>query len=261
MAPTSAPGNDREGFQPIPVESAAGRPVMFWLRCLVDLQLATIAKHLHPALGQLTGDVLDVGAGQAPWRGWLPTTSTYHGIDIATAYEFGMDRCRSDITYYDGKRMPFDDATFNAAICIEVLEHSEDPQVLAVEMARVLKPGGTLLLTVPWSARLHHLPHDYHRFTRIRLQALLAQAGFEDINILERGNDVGAIANKLTVLAIRLFRPRRAWHVPWAFVLGIASAVLAGAFVVAAHLSEALAMGSKEDPLGYFVKATRRVAR
>lgn len=246
-----------EDFQPIPVPPPVNHPFLFWLRCLVDLQLGTIVKNLRPALAELTGSVLDVGAGQSPWRTWLPEATSYQGLDVGNAYEFGMQRERPDIVYYDGKLMPFDNATFDNVLCIEVLEHSEDPQLLVAEISRVIRRGGTLLLTVPWSARLHHLPHDYHRFTRVRLQALFKQAGFDDIDIYERGNDVGAIANKLTVLTIRLLRPSGVWHILWELPLGVLCGGFAAVFVVAAHCSDALAMGSKEDPLGYFLRATR----
>jgi SAM-dependent methyltransferase len=246
----------KEAFQPISVTSPASHPVLFRLRCLIDLQLDTIVKALRPALAQVAGSVLDVGAGQSPWRAWLPASTRYQGIDVGHAHEFGMHGSRPDIVYYDGRVMPFDDATFDCALCVEVLEHSEDPQLLIAEIARVVKPQGTLLLTVPWSARRHHIPHDYHRFTRERLQALLTQNGFDDVQIRERGNDIGAIANKLTVLTLRLLRP--ALHLLWSFPLGLLCGVLASGFIVSAHLSVALGMGSQEDPLGYFVRAKRR---
>ncbi len=254
--PVSGSAYPQEVFQPIAVKSPTAHPFLFRLRCLVDLQLGTIVKSLRPALAQVTGSVLDVGAGQSPWRAWLPATTSYQGIDVAYANEFGMNSNRADIIYYDGRRMPFGDATFDCVLCIEVLEHSEDPQLLITEIARVVRPGGTLLLTVPWSARRHHLPHDFHRFTRERLQALLIQGGFGSVEIRERGNDIGAIANKLTVLTIRLLRPR-SLHILWGFPLGLLCGTLAVCFIVAAHLSVALGMGSKEDPLGYFVRATR----
>ncbi len=250
----------QEGFQPVAVQSPANHPFMFRLRCLVDLQLGSIVKYLRPALAQITGCVLDVGAGQSPWRAWLPATTSYKGIDVGYANEFGMDSDRSDIVYYDGRVMPFGDSTFDNVLCIEVLEHSEDPQLLITEIARVIRPRGTLLLTVPWSARQHHLPHDYHRFTRERLYALFIQNGFESIEIHERGNDIGAIANKLTVLTIRLLRPfslRKVLGFFWKFPLGVLCGMLAASFIVAAHISVALGMGAKEDPLGYFVRATR----
>src|SRR5688572_26024745 len=246
--PSSSSQQLKEGFQPIAVTSPASHPFLFKLRCLIDLQLGTIVKHLRPALAQVTGGVLDVGAGQSPWRAWLPAATSYRGIDVGYADEFGMGGIREDIVYYDGKVMPFDDAAFDCVLCIEVMEHSDDPQLLLSEIARVTRPEGTVLLTVPWSARLHHLPHDYHRFTRVRLQDLFAQNGFGSIEIHERGNDIGAIANKLTVLTIRLLRPpsslRRALHILWRYPLGLLSGVLAVCFIAAAHISCALGLGS-----------------
>ena len=253
--PTSA--RSREGFQPISVKSPTTHPFLFRLRCLVDLQLGTIVVNLRPALSQAFGSVLDVGAGQSPWRDWLPSTVSYRGIDVGYAHEFGMDGDRQDITYYDGKLMPFGDASFDCILCIEVLEHSEDPRLLISEIARVIKPRGIVLLTVPWSARLHHLPHDYHRFSRECLRMLFEQNGFDDIEIRERGNDIGAIANKLTVLTIRLLRPKKFYQFLWSYPLGLLGGILAVCFIVSAHISVALGMGSIEDPLGYFVKAKR----
>ena len=258
--PTQAATAGRESFQPISVKSPAEHPLRFWLRCLVDLQLATIAARLRPALAGLSGDVLDVGAGESPWRGWLLSGTRYRGIDVGHADEFGMRRHEGDVVYYDGTVMPFDDGRFDAALCIEVLEHAADPRLLLAEIARVLRPGATLLLTVPWSARRHHIPHDYHRFTRERLAQLLAEGGFVDVRIDERGSDVGVIANKLVVLTLRLLRPARARDLIWSLPLGLASSLPAVAFVVAAHCAEALGRGAKEDPLGYFVQARKAPA-
>ena len=104
---------------------------------------------------------------------------------------------RPNVTYYDGGKVPFEDASFDGAICIEVLEHTADPQGLLAEIARVLKDDATLLLSVPWSARRHHIPHDYHRFTRERLQQMFQIQGYCNVRISERGNNVGVIANKM----------------------------------------------------------------
>lgn len=246
-----------ERFQPVSVKPASDHPVLFRLRCLGDLQLGSIVKYLRPELKRLSGRVLDVGAGQSPWRGWLPEATTYQGLDVGNAHEFGMDTNRPDIVYYDGTRIPFGDAEFDCALCVEVLEHSKSPELLISEIARVIKPKGTLLVTVPWSARRHHLPHDYHRFTRERLHELISLGGFCNVEIHERGNDVGAIANKLTVLTIGLIRPVRLVHILWAWPLGVLCGLLSIGFIAAAHCSDKLGMGAKEDPLGYFVRAKR----
>ena len=248
----------QEAFQPISVKSQSSNPLLFWVRCLVDLQLGTIVKYLRPSMAALRGRILDVGAGESPWKEWLSPQCQYQGIDVANAAEYGMHASRADIVYYDGKVIPFPDASFDGAICIEVLEHVERPEESVAEIARVLREGAVLLLTVPWSARRHHIPHDYHRFTRERIGSLLAEHGFAEMEIRERGNDVGAIASKLIVLEIRLLRPKRAVDGVWSLPLALLAAPVVTAMIVAAHVSDAMGMGSKEDPLGYFARAVRR---
>ncbi len=49
----------------------------------------------------------------------------------------------------DGTRLPFADDTFDRIICSEVMEHIPDDSAAAAELARVLKPGGTIAVTVP----------------------------------------------------------------------------------------------------------------
>jgi SAM-dependent methyltransferase len=245
-----------ESFKPVPVKPPSGNPLLFWVRCQLDLQLGSIVHALRPAMARLEGDILDAGAGESPWREWLPRGCSYVGIDVGNAADYGMSR-QSDVIYYDGRTIPFEDARFDGALCIEVLEHVDEPQAFMTELARVLKPNATLLLTVPWSARRHHIPHDYHRFTRERLQVLLQRAGFDVLDIEERGNDISAIASKLVVLTIRLLRPRPAVSMAWSLPLAAIVAPLTLGMVAASHATVALGRGAREDPLGYFVRARR----
>ncbi len=245
-----------ESSKPIPVMPPSRNPALFRVRCWIDLQLGSIAKALRPAMAGLHGDVLDVGAGESPWRDWLPPGAVYYGIDVQGAADYGMSR-QPDVVYYDGRSIPYPAARFDGAICIEVLEHVEEPEPFLAEIARVLKPRSALLLTMPWSARRHHLPHDFQRFTREKLLLVLQRAGFEQVDIRERGNDVSAIANKLIVLAIRLLKPQRPIAMVWCLPLGVVVAPMAVAMLAASHVSVALGLGAKEDPLGYFVQARR----
>jgi SAM-dependent methyltransferase len=246
-----------EQFKPISVKNPVDYPWLFSLRCVVDLQLATIAKHLRPAISTLQGNVLDVGAGLSPWRGWLGHGVRYQGIDIKHADEFGMATGLQDVVYYDGRHMPFDDASFDNVICVEVLEHAADPQLLLAEISRVLKDRGMIFLTVPWAARRHHIPYDFHRFTRERLEILFSGSGFCQIEIKERGNDIGVIANKCIVLNMRLLNPKASLGSIFSLALGLCCLPITGMFLASAHIAEQFGLGSREDPLGYFVKAVR----
>jgi SAM-dependent methyltransferase len=248
-----------ESFQPISVKSPVDNWLLFFLRCVVDLQLATIARFLKPALSAFPqGRVLDIGAGQSPWKGWLPSHCIYTGLDVGYADQFAMSNKQGDVIFYDGLVMPFEDCCFNSAFCIEVLEHSQTPELLMAEAARVLKDDGVFVLTVPWSARRHHIPFDFHRFTRERLRQLFENSDFEDIRIVERGSDISVIANKLIILSLRLLFPKVRWHfiltLPFALLVGLMSLPM----LVVAHICIFFNLGLKEDPLGYFVLAKRK---
>jgi len=247
-----------ESFRPIAVRPPTENRALFHVRCLIDLQLLTIYRFLRNHLRACKGRVLDVGAGEAPWRDLLDGAE-YVGVDVEVAGEFGMRR-KAHVTYYDGNTLPFADETFDHLLCTEVLEHVPEPRRFLADLNRVLRVGGSLVLTVPWSARLHHTPHDYTRFTRFGLNLMLQAAGFSGIVIEERGNDVAVIANKLLVLTVRLLRPRRPIHRLWTWALVLVLAPLTVATLVAAHAAMLLGLGSADDPLGYGVIALKSAA-
>jgi SAM-dependent methyltransferase len=241
-----------EQVKPIPVRVTDGfiGQMQFSFRRAVDLQLQTIWRFLGPILPELGGDLLDVGCGEMPFRFALSDRVKYTGIDVEAAIAFGMAGDGS-IHVFDGLTIPFPDNHFDHVLCTEVLEHAEEPGVLMLEMHRVLKPGGSLILTVPFSARVHHAPYDFHRFTSYRLMNMLTP--FAKYNISARGNDVAAIANKLIVLCMGLLRP--SFGLFWRAPLALMCLPVAGVFLLAAHACIFLEIGSKDDPLGYAVQA------
>jgi ubiquinone/menaquinone biosynthesis C-methylase UbiE len=249
---------NKEVFKPISVKPKSSNPLLFEIRCLVDLQLGSIVKYLKAYLSEMPkGNILDIGAGESPWREWMPNGSVYFGIDIISSYEFGIKLQRKDITLFDGLTIPFPDGSFDGAICIEVLEHAINPEKLMYEAARVLKKSSPLLLTVPFSARRHHIPYDFHRFTKERLYQIIENSGFENITIYERGNDISAIASKLLVVTIRNLKSIS----PRNFILAITTSIFFGVltlfFIAISHISMFFDVG-KEDPLGYFCVAYKK---
>lgn len=73
-----------EGFKPLAVTSPADNPVAFAFRCLLDVQLLTISRFLRRHIPSWRGRVLDVGAGESPWRDWMPNVE-YVGLDVHKA--------------------------------------------------------------------------------------------------------------------------------------------------------------------------------
>ena len=107
----------REEVKPIPVRRQDGLvgDLAFWLRTQVDLQLLTCVRFLAPRLARMTGEVLDVGCGEMPFRGLLPASARYTGLDIPAAEDFGMQR-RAEIVAFDGLTIPFPDSSFDHVI-------------------------------------------------------------------------------------------------------------------------------------------------
>ena len=141
----------------------------------------------------LSGRLLDVGCGSQPYRP-LFAVDAYVGLDIDS--ETSRKRGVADYLY-DGKIFPFADSSFDAVLCNQVLEHVFNPDEFLGEIARVLKPGGKLLLTVPFVWDEHEQPNDYARYSTFGLRALLEKQG---IRILQH-KKLGADASILFQLA------------------------------------------------------------
>ena len=88
-------------------------------------------------------------------------------------------------------------------------EHVPEPGAFLAEASRCLRPGGRLLLTVPFAARWHYIPHDYWRFTPSGLERLLSAAGFRDAAIYARGNSLTVACYKAMALMLPLLLPQQ----------------------------------------------------
>ncbi len=154
------------------------------------------------------GRMLDLGCSEAPYRELFePRVERWIGLEYPPAI---LDK-RPDLwdvlhiarrtidLFGDATRLPFAGGSFDTILATEVFEHLPRPRLAIEECARVLRPGGKLLFTVPFSQPLHELPGDYYRFTPSILRAMIEEAGLEVIEIRPRGNfatSVGALLSQ-----------------------------------------------------------------
>lgn len=123
--------------------------------------------------------VLDAGSGDAPYRP-LFAHCEYLTHDWAASPHPGAQS--ADIVS-DLAALPLPDGELDLVVCTEVLEHVPDPGRALAELARVLRPGGRIMLTVPFVGELHEEPFDFYRYTPYALEHLLGQAGFADVEV------------------------------------------------------------------------------
>ena len=133
-----------------------------------------LLAELRPLFPELTGAVLDVGCGRKPYRARVAATR-YVGVDVETEATRGY----VDVdVFYDGRTLPFATASFDGVLCSQVLEHVFTPEEFLREIARVLRPGGRLVLAVPFAWDEHEQPNDFARYSSFGLRALLERTGF-----------------------------------------------------------------------------------
>lgn len=137
--------------------------------------LAEQARAMKPA-----SRVLDVGAGEAPYRE-LFAEQAYVTLDYADTPHSGEVDLRGA-----ADAIPAVDGSFDAIVCTQVLEHVPRPLQALHEFHRVLRPGGVLMATVPFAWEEHETPFDFFRYTRYGIEQLLADAHFEEIEVRPR---------------------------------------------------------------------------
>lgn len=161
-------------------------------RLIADLTAALYAEQLaHHARGRLA----DLGCGRVPLYGLYRER-----VGEVTCVDWPQSVHASphlDAAVDLNAALPFADDAFDTIVLSDVLEHLAEPAVLWREMARVLAPGGRLLLNTPFLYGIHEAPHDYARYTEFGLRRFAEQAGLEVLLLQPMGGSLHVIADLL----------------------------------------------------------------
>lgn len=132
-----------------------------------DLVADAVRRHLPPQ-----GRILDVGCGSALVADRIVDLPAYYlGLDFgghhiryaATKYTDRDGPLRASFVRGDGQRLPVADASVDVVVLSEVIEHLVQPELAVWEVARVLRPGGVLVMTtnnaseLPLKSPISHL--------------------------------------------------------------------------------------------------------
>jgi SAM-dependent methyltransferase len=154
--------------------------------------------------------VLDVGAGSCPYRPFFAHCE-YKSQDFA---QLPGDQLRDGgygrIDYVsDIAAIPVAPASFDALLCAEVLEHVPEPLAAIREFARILKPGGKLILTAPLGSGVHQEPHHFYGgYTEFWYRKFLPEAGFRDVAVEPNDGSLMFFAQE-SIRFVRGTRPGR----------------------------------------------------
>jgi len=152
--------------------------------------------------------ILDAGAGQQQYKAYC-THLDYVSQDFGgyeanngkpglqkTDWDYGELDIVSDIA-----SIPREDASFDAIMCIEVLEHVVNPKEALIEFSRLLKKGGTLIVTAPFCSLTHFAPyHFYSGFNSFFYKTELEKNNFEIMSITPNGNYFEYLAQEVNRL-------------------------------------------------------------
>lgn len=169
-----------------------------------------LARAIRNYAADVHGRLLDIGCGSKPYREWFVGCSDYIGVDVDR--EDARRRQCADV-YYDGVHLPFPDGSFDIVLSTQVLEHVFTPDAFLCEIGRVLRPGGRLILSVPFVWDEHEQPYDFARYSSFGVFALLERNGFQVLkHIKTRCGMAAACQLAIMVLYKSLRIPNRWLH-------------------------------------------------
>lgn len=149
-----------------------------------------LVKGISRHADKMKGVMLDFGCGSKPYKS-LFKVDKYVGLDFDGA---GHSHAGEEIDYfYDGKKIPFEDSSFDSVFTSEVFEHVFNlPQILP-EINRVMKKDAVILITCPFAIAEHETPVDFARYSSFGLKHIMEENGFEIIVQEKLGNSIEVI--------------------------------------------------------------------
>lgn len=171
-------------------------------RIIADLQVTAYERALQQ---HARGSLIDLGCGKAPLTGiYAPLVSTFHWADWCTSPHAPSNL---DFEVDLSNPLPIQDSAYDTVLLSDVLEHLPEPARLLREIKRILRPGGRLIVGVPFLYWVHEEPHDHFRFTKYQLEHLGRTAELDIEEITELGGALDVWADLSAKVCSAIWKP------------------------------------------------------
>lgn len=196
-----------------------------------------LRREEYAALSRLTidGAILDVGGSNK--SGYHELIKGDHAITVGNIdASYGID-----LTFDAQETWPFPDASFDAVLFINLLEHLFHYENAVREAYRVLRPGGQVVGVVPFMFNVHGSPSDHFRYTRFTIERTFSDSGFIVEEIAELGTGAFSVVYHCLIGFVR-----------WNWLADALIPVFMGLDRLVLWFKPDNKMSAREMPLGYY---------
>ena len=164
------------------------REVGIGSRFIGDIQAAVYERAIRT---HARGRLLDLGCGKVPlfelYRDYIT-----ENICVDWAGSFHESK-HLDYEFDLNHEIPLPDNQFDTILAADVLEHIANPDCFWHEMARLVKPGGKIILGVPFLYQIHEAPYDFARYSEFRLSLFCEQHRLKVVSLEPYGGSIEVI--------------------------------------------------------------------
>lgn len=170
---------------------------------MITFRREYLDSFLFENVSAMQGEVLDVGGRRKQKRGLFRPP-----VEKVTSWKYlNPDPASEPDLVATAEALPLPASSADTVVMTEVLEYVSDPLQALREVHRVLRPGGTALVSVPLLSPIHgDWQFDRFRFTRSGLEQLVKSSGFSGADISEMGG-LGAVCFDLLEAATGYAHP------------------------------------------------------
>ncbi len=187
---------NREAWRPTKVVRANGKfkpsPRLVQVGSRLSASRA-IVEYEKALTDYASGCLLDMGCGNVPYYEMYASL-----VQDVTCVDWANSLHKNDFldqTVDLNHLLPFAAESFDTVLLTDVLEHIFNPVQLVSEIARILRPAGSVIIGVPFLYCLHEQPHDFYRFTEFALRRMCEDSGLAVVRLAPYGGAPEVLAD------------------------------------------------------------------